>query len=186
MSEYRATLSVAKRLTTLKVCLEGDHMLPIVNQIRQALAAEFGDKPMTCAFATADFKGTPSVRTMVLRHIEDDGALLFVSDRRTHKDDHIRDRPQCEIMFWLPRTNVQIRVVASAVVLDAENDVGLREHWWDKLDPRGARILSGEKTDTPTATEVPVTFELINAAAMTIRIEDYKQKPIKIDTWKRS
>lgn len=161
-------------------------MLPIVQQLRDTLAAEFGDKPMTCAFATADYNGTPSVRTMVLREVSHDGALLFVSDRRTHKDDHIRDRPQCEILFWLSKTNIQVRVTASAIVLDAENDVGLREHWWDLLDPRGTRILSGDKTDSPTATEVPVTFELISAAAMTIRIEDYKVKPIKVVEWKRS
>ena len=161
-------------------------MLSIINTIRKSLAAEFGDKPMTCALATADYKGTPSVRTMVLREISDDGALLFVSDRRTHKDDHIRDRPQCEVMFWLPKKNMQIRVVASAVVLDAENDVGMREAWWDRLDTRGTRIMSGDKSDSPAATEVPVTFELISAAAMSIRVEDYNQKPIKVETWTRS
>ncbi len=161
-------------------------MLPIVNQIRQALAVEFGDKPMTCSLATADYKGNPSVRTMVLREIADDGSLLFVSDRRTHKDDHIRDRPQCEVLFWLPKANTQIRVVASAVVLDAENDIGMREAWWDRLDPHGTRILSDDKTDSPMTTAVPVTFELISAAPMSIRLEDYSAKPIKVETWTRS
>lgn len=160
-------------------------MLPLVQKIRDFLTAEFGEKPITCALATADYRGVPSVRTMVLREWTDDGTLLFVSDRRTHKDDHIRARPLCEVMFWLPKQNVQIRVVASAIVLDAENDIGMRESWWDRLDPRGTRILSGDKTDTPAATDVPVTFELINAAPMSIRVESYGEKPIKVEQWSR-
>ena len=160
-------------------------MLSIVQKVRDLLATEFGQSPQTCALATADYKGTPSVRTMVLRELAEDGSLLFVSDRRTHKDDHLRDRPACEVLFWLPKQNVQIRVVASAIVLDAENDVGLRESWWDRLDPRGTRILSGDKTDHPGTIDVPVTFELISAAALSIRIESFAHKPIQVETWTR-
>lgn len=161
-------------------------MQSLIPQIRQLLAAEFGESPMTCSLATADYNGNPSVRTMVLRDISDEGTLLFVSDRRTHKDDHLRDRPQCEVLFWLPKQNVQIRVVAAATVLDAENDIGMREVWWDRLDPRGTRILSRDKAETPETMAVPVTFELINVTPFSIRVENYKEKPIKVDEWKRA
>lgn len=161
-------------------------MHPLVSQIRQLLATEYGESVMTCSLATADYNGNPAVRTMVLRDISDEGALLFVSDRRTHKDDHLRDRPQCEVLFWLPKQNVQLRIVATATVLDAENDIGMREAWWDRLDPRGTRILSRDKAESPETIAVPVTFELINAIPLHIRIENYREKPIRVEEWKRS
>jgi pyridoxine/pyridoxamine 5'-phosphate oxidase len=154
-----------------------------LQQIVDALNAEYTDAARICSLATSDSTGTPSVRCMVLREITSDGAFLFVSDRRTAKDDHLRARPECEVMFWLPKRNTQIRIAGHAVVVDAANDYGLREDWWHRLDTRGTRILSKEKGTDPDTTPMPATFELITVTPTTVRFDDYSQTPAKKDVW---
>jgi pyridoxine/pyridoxamine 5'-phosphate oxidase len=151
-----------------------------MNKLEQLLNQEFGDSPRTCSLATTDVKNRPTVRTMVVRNVSDTGGLMFVSDRRTHKDDHLRTRPDCEVCFWLAKLNVQVRVRGLAVVVDAMNDHGLRQQWWDKMDPRGVLIFSGQD-GSPLDIDMPATFELITVTPTWVEFGDFSTVPANVE-----
>ncbi|MFT3788805.1 MAG: pyridoxamine 5'-phosphate oxidase family protein [Tepidisphaeraceae bacterium] len=153
-----------------------------IDRINQLLTDEFGDKPKICALATVDVTGRATVRTMVARELSVTGGLLFVSDRRTHKDDHLRERPLCEVCFWLPKQNIQVRLQGEAVIVDAMDDESMRQQWWSKMDARGVRIFTGIEGD-PDDVRMPTTFELITITPTWIEIGDYKQVPPDMSTW---
>jgi pyridoxine/pyridoxamine 5'-phosphate oxidase len=153
-----------------------------MERIAKLLKDEFGDKPYTCALASVDANGRATVRTMVARDVSPTGGILFVSDRRTHKDEHLRERPLCEICFWLPKQNVQARVKGEAVIVDAMDDEGVRELWWEKMDPRGIQIFTG-RAGTPDEVPMPTTFELITVTPTWIEIGDYTKLPADVTVW---
>src|SRR4051812_25267912 len=112
--------------------------------VRARLEQEYGPSGgWICILATADGTGKPTARAMSLREIDDEGTLLFVSDRRTRKDANIRARPDVEVVFWLPQTNCQIRLRGQAAVVGAEMDDYMRSTWWAKLDEASCRQVTG-------------------------------------------
>ncbi len=159
-------------------------MKEIISNINALLKSEFGSRPMTCTLATTNAVGRATARTMVVRDVSEHGGLLFVSDRRTHKDDDLRVRPLCEVCFWLPGRNTQIRVQGEAVVVDALHDHGMREAWWDRMDPQAVQIFSGQP-GTPDTVPMPTTFELITITPSWISIDNYADTPPVNQTWGR-
>ena len=155
----------------------------MLGRIRTLLRQEFGERPMTCTLATTTEHGRATARTMVVRDVSDGGVLLFVSDRRTRKDDDLRDRRLCEVCFWLPTLQKQIRVQGEGVVFDGLNDgAGLREAWWERLDEVGVLIFSG-KRGTPETVPMPVTFELITVTPTWVGVDDYGHVPPTHESW---
>jgi hypothetical protein len=153
--------------------------------VRQRLEQEYGPSGgWICILATADAQGRPSARSMVLREISSEGTLLFVSDRRTRKDAHIRVRPEVEVVFWLPQANCQIRVGGQATVVGAEMDDFMRSSWWEKLDTAGAQTVSGD--DATGEHPVPGTFELIVVNPDRVEIDDYSNAGCEQQSWQRS
>ncbi|HMO26392.1 MAG TPA: pyridoxamine 5'-phosphate oxidase family protein [Tepidisphaeraceae bacterium] len=145
-----------------------------ITPLRRMLTAEYADSPPLCWMATVDPLGQPTVRTMVLRELRpSDGALIFTSDRRTHKDDHLRANPATEVAFWLAHNACQIRISGDAMVLDAENDEYMRQEWWQKISDESRALHVYHRNHPATAeaparparvdadTPMPPTFELI-------------------------
>ena len=153
-----------------------------VQRLAALLQSEFGDRPATCTLATTSDSGRATARTMVVRDVSVEGGLLFVSDRRTRKDDDLRSRPLCEVCFWLAKQQMQVRVQGEAVVLDAMNDHGTRESWWDRMDERGILIFTG-KRGTPDEVPMPATFELITITPSWITFDNYGEAPPTHETW---
>ncbi|HLL88687.1 MAG TPA: pyridoxamine 5'-phosphate oxidase family protein [Tepidisphaeraceae bacterium] len=156
-----------------------DEIIRVVNTL---LRREFEDRPMTCTLATATATGRATARTMVARELSAEGGLLFVSDRRTRKDDDLRVRPLCEVCFWLPKLNTQVRIQGQAVVIDALNDHGTRDAWWDRMDDRSVLIFSGQR-GSPDQVPMPMTFELITVTPSWVTIDDYAETPPTYQTW---
>ncbi len=147
-------------------------------QIRERLQRGAGPLPVGI-LATADVRGVPTARCMVMRDLTDDGQLIFVSDRRTRKDDHLRGQAACETVFWLPTINCQVRIRGEAVVVDAEGDTFTRQKWWDRLDARAIAIFTGQKPDgrPAEAFDLPPTFEVIIVNITEIEVDDLAQNP---------
>ncbi|GIW77029.1 MAG: hypothetical protein KatS3mg104_2092 [Phycisphaerae bacterium] len=153
-----------------------------VQYIKSFLEREFGHDPWVCMLATTDEAARPTVRCMVLREIDTDGQLWFVSDRRTRKDDHLRARPDTEVCFWLPRQQVQIRIRGRATVMDAQTDQFFRQMWWDRLSDANRRIFRNDETDSDPS--MPGTFELLSVTPTEIELQDLSDQDNVQQVWK--
>ena len=87
-----------------------------VKLLRDAIAAE-GDRPTVMALATVSRNGSPRVRNVVCRRIDDDGVLWFVSDARSRKNQQIRLRRTVEVVFWMPLAKRQLRIRGEARIV---------------------------------------------------------------------
>ncbi len=155
-------------------------MAPWIELVRDRCTEEFGDQQWVCVMATVDTDGRPTARCMVCRQIDKQGRLLFVSDRRTRKDDHLRARPDCEICFWLPKSAAQIRLRGTACIVDAEIDNFMRENWWDEMTAQNRAIFNAPETDN----HMPVTFELIVLTPNEVEMHDLRTRPVNKQTWR--
>jgi len=156
-----------------------------IQEVRNRLSAEFVDAPAVCVMATLDLSGRPTARSMVCREIDKAGHLVFVSDRRTGKDDHLRACPETEICFWLPNKHTQIRVRGVATIVDAEADTFMREVWWEKL-PRQNRDIFTSSVDNDDDDQIPVmpqTFELIVVDPREVELLELDVRPHKRQLW---
>jgi pyridoxamine 5'-phosphate oxidase len=84
--------------------------------------------------ATADARGRPSARAVMLRGVDDRG-FVFFTDRRSRKAREISSRPRAALVFlWAPLER-QVRVEGRVeVVSDRESDA------YFATRPRGSRI----------------------------------------------
>lgn len=171
-------------------------MLPWIKDLRTLIRQETGGEQIVCVLATADVSGKPSARCMLLRKIDDGGTMLFVSDRKTAKDDQLRARPECELVFWLPNQSTQVRVKGRGVMVDAEVDAWMREQWW-RVISTASRSNFIEKTEstpsdeqraraqaqTAVDSEMPATFEMLAIYADNVEITDLRTIPQTRKTW---
>jgi hypothetical protein len=164
---------------------------PWVKPVRELLDAEFQGQPPVCVLATADARGTPTARCMVCRQINNEGGIVFTSDRRTRKDQHLRDRPECEVVFWLEKSRTQIRVTGRAAILDGQFDRFMREEWWDNVpvkDKPNFVNAAGATTDTEAraayaSAQMPQTFEVIVVYADAVHVDDLSSLPPSRKDW---
>lgn len=84
--------------------------------------ADHLDQPNAVVVSTADADGSPGVRTLLLRAIDERG-LVFFTNHRSPKGRALDDNPRAELLFlWLP-VHRQVRVRGKAArVSDAESD----------------------------------------------------------------
>lgn len=155
-----------------------------IDTTRPVLKAEFGANPWVCIMATVNEHSQPTARCMVLREIDRDGQLWFVSDRRTRKDDHLRANPETEICFWLPKQRVQLRIRGRATVMDAQTDQYFRQVWWDKIAPENREIFGAAPGDQDPP--MPVTFELISVTPGEIELQDLKLDAHQKKIWRNT
>lgn len=146
--------------------------LPI---LRRDLDVEFGQRPRVATVATVDADGRPRARSVVIRQIDDDGSVCFVSDARSEKNSHLRRVPFAELVLWLPTNRVQFRLAGRATVAGRGDRPELIDELWASL-PGGSRALfawpapgrarSADEddafaTDLPATAPPPDTFEVI-------------------------
>lgn len=153
-------------------------MAPWVEVVRGRCDEEFGDQQWVCVMATVGTDGRPTARCMVCREINDQGQLIFVSDRRTRKDDHVRACPDTEVCFWLPKTSAQIRVRGTIGIVDAVVDQFMRQAWWEILTAQNRAVLNGPKDN-----QMPATFELFILTPTEVEMQDLRTKPVTRKTW---
>lgn len=72
--------------------------------------------------ATADVKGRPAARIVLLKHFDADG-FVFYTNLGSRKSADLAANPQAAVLFWFPVLQRQIRIEGKATrVADAEAD----------------------------------------------------------------
>jgi pyridoxamine 5'-phosphate oxidase len=104
-----------------------------VQPLRLAIAEEFPAKPCPIALATTHLDGTPCVRMMICRRLQDTGEILLVTDERSEKTTQLRQVNAAEILFWFPARREQYRVKGTIEIVDAPSGSPLREEMWREL-----------------------------------------------------
>jgi PPOX class probable FMN-dependent enzyme len=92
------------------------------------------DGPLIGTLATVDAAGAPRARSVVCREVGDDGSLWVTSDARSDKADHLRRRPEAELVFWRPASREQFRFVGRVeLITSTSGDAAARERHWRRL-----------------------------------------------------
>ncbi|WP_293912014.1 pyridoxamine 5'-phosphate oxidase [Deinococcus sp.] len=76
-------------------------------------------EPYALSLATANAAGRPSVRTVLLRGVDERG-LSFYSNYDSHKGRDLAANPQAELLFFWPDIERQVRVYGSVARLSDE------------------------------------------------------------------
>jgi len=102
---------------------EYDDPVPLFREwLAQAEAAE-PVNPNAMALATVGTAGAPSIRTVLLKGIEDDGAILFYTNIESHKGRELRANPAAAACFYWRQIERQVRFEGDTEpVSDAEAD----------------------------------------------------------------
>lgn len=77
-------------------------------------------EPYAMSLATADREGRPSVRTVLLRGIQD-GGLTFFTNYESHKGHDLTDNPQAEVLFFWAEHERQVRAYGPVERLSSED-----------------------------------------------------------------
>jgi pyridoxamine 5'-phosphate oxidase len=129
-------------------------MIEWVEQLRAGLTGEFGTGPKIVTLATVDEGGAPRARSVVVRMLRDDGALLVACDIRSDKDVQLRIRPRAEVCAWLPSLRRQFRV-AGDVDLFSEPTGGpaggeaVREQVWAEMSDSARALFFWPRPGAP-------------------------------------
>jgi pyridoxamine 5'-phosphate oxidase len=111
----------------------GEPIALLQRWMSEAVAAGI-DEPNAMALATADADGRPSARTVLLKGLDDAGAVFF-SNLDSRKGCELRENPQAAaVLLWRPLQR-QVRVEGPVSLVDeAEADAYFASR------PRGAQI----------------------------------------------
>ena len=110
-------------------------------------------------FATTAPDGTPQARTVVLRGANPSEARVEVqTDTATDKITALRATPLAALHIWLPKVDVQIRLVAEVDILMGPSV----EAQWSRV-PVGARVSYG--TEPIPGTPIPQVYDYKHTSA---------------------
>jgi pyridoxamine 5'-phosphate oxidase len=119
-----------------------------------ALASSDGDPTARFAqLATVDRDGSPYNRTVVIRAFRSEtDELHVVTDVRSRKIEHLRERPRAALCWYLTASRQQFRFRGSVTLVDAAADGGaqdLRRSTWAALSPRTLTQFAWPAPGTP-------------------------------------
>ena len=146
--------------------------LPI---LRDALDLEFGsDRPRIASLATVDEFHHPHARSVILRQLDDDGALHLTSDARTAKIRHLRTTPFAELVLYLPTRREQFRLFGPTTLTTQCDNSQLLSHFWTRLSDAARATFTWPtpghpwkgcdnpvERELPPTTPIPDSFTLI-------------------------
>lgn len=98
-------------------------------------------------FITAQ-NNIPSARTVVLRKVEPDFELVFYTDKRSKKIEHIKQNPNSSALFYHPKKLLQINLSGVAVI---EKDNAFLEELWNSIPENSKKDYT---TSRPPGTSI--------------------------------
>ncbi|GHG00303.1 pyridoxine/pyridoxamine 5'-phosphate oxidase [Deinococcus piscis] len=106
------------RLSYTRAALSRSEMNPDpAAQFSEWLGAALKDdqlaEPYAFSLATADAQGQPSVRTLLLRGVDEAGHLSFYTGYESEKGRALTENPRAEMVFFWPSLEQQVRVRGS-------------------------------------------------------------------------
>lgn len=93
--------------------------------------------------ATASRDAGPSVRTVVLRELTEDGTAVFFTDTRSEKVSDLRADPRVEIHGWWPKGHEQFRLRGEASISTRDDDPVRNQLWQTLHEDDLARFYAG-------------------------------------------
>ncbi len=130
---------VARREYTFGTLNKEDLNLSPVKQFSSWLdyANEKGISDATAmALATADKKGTPTVRIVLLKSFNSTG-FVWYSDKRSEKGESISERPSAELLFFWKELDRQVRIRGKIEMVGEEE---VRDYFLSR--PRESQIAA--------------------------------------------
>ena len=100
----------------------------------EAQATEDIGDPNAMTLATADARGRPSARVVLLKHFSVEG-FVFYTNYRSRKGRELADNPRASLTFWWPPLERQVRIEGRAERL---SDEASEDYFRQR--PRGSRL----------------------------------------------
>ena len=131
-------------------------MVPWLSAFRTALTQNRRQRYVQVA--TASRATGPTVRTVVLRRLEDDGTLIFFTDTRSEKIAQLKEDDRMELHTWWTKGRVQFRLRGRARVSVEPSDARRKELWRELQEDDLVRFLGAApgtaRNGTPPASEL--------------------------------
>ncbi|MDB9527773.1 pyridoxamine 5'-phosphate oxidase family protein [Oscillatoria sp. CS-180] len=116
-------------------------------------------------FATVRPDGRPANRTIVFRDFEaETNRLMFISDRRSDKLEHLKINPYAELCWYFTQTREQFRLGGKVAILEtvgkeAESDQ-MRQKVWEKISDKARQQFAWPHPGKPRVSEGYESVEL--------------------------
>jgi pyridoxamine 5'-phosphate oxidase len=145
-------------------------------------------EPNAMVVSTVDASGVPTSRTVLLRGIDDDGALWFFTNRESRKGRALAGNPAVSVLFPWYALQRQVIVLGTATPLPAERDDA-----YFASRPRGSQLSAWASRQSETVASRAVLEEQM--AAVSARFGDdqpvprpphwggYRIEPREIEFW---
>jgi pyridoxamine 5'-phosphate oxidase len=145
-------------------------------------------EPNAMVVSTVDAAGVPTSRTVLLRGIDDDGALWFFTNRESRKGRALAGNPAVSVLFPWYALQRQVIVLGTATPLPAERDDA-----YFASRPRGSQLSAWASRQSETVASRAVLEEQM--AAVSARFGDdqpvprpphwggYRIEPREIEFW---
>jgi pyridoxamine 5'-phosphate oxidase len=136
-----------------------DPILRFHEALARARAASSSD-PTAAALATADARGRPSVRMVLVKGVDERG-FLFFTNRESRKARELAENPAAALCFHWPAIEEQVRVEgAVSLASDAEADA------YFATRPRESRLGAwASRQSAPLASRAALEAELVHVEA---------------------
>ncbi len=107
----------------------------IFNDLKNAIKTK--DHPFRYfTMATTDISGTPRLRTLVLRDIDDQLNFTIYTDSRSKKITHIREQNKVSLLFMDSKRLIQLSIHAKAEMITDDN---ILKTIWEQIPQKSRR-----------------------------------------------
>jgi pyridoxamine 5'-phosphate oxidase len=164
------------------------------NQIKRAFdrllakAKKTGlNEPTAMALATADSKGRPSVRTVLLKGFDERG-FVFYTNLKSRKGRQLADNPHAALCFWWDPLKFQVTIEGTTESVDPQQ----ADQYW-KTRPRNSQI--GGWASHQSQPLKSLSYLLMQAAKLKLSYvgkevprpphwSGYRLRPTRIEFWR--
>ena len=111
--------------------------------------------------ATVAGDGTPRVRTLVFRGWVEGASLDLLTDGRSSKAAQLKQQPEVELCWLLPKARCQFRLRGQLVALPEAFEEQERQRHWQQLTPQGRALWGWPHPGDPLDPQAnfPATLE---------------------------
>ena len=141
-----------------------------------------------CALATADRRGRPSVRFVLLKGADERG-FVFYTNKKSRKGGELRANPWASIVFYWNKIDRQVRIEGKVREVPAEE----ADAYWDSR-PRESNLGAIASTQSAPLSNRQQLLKRFSALKKKFRGKDiprpahwtgFRIEPLTIEFWKR-
>ncbi|HEX3358827.1 MAG TPA: pyridoxamine 5'-phosphate oxidase family protein [Tepidisphaeraceae bacterium] len=167
-----------------------------LTQLKETIEAAREDGQIVMTLATLSRNGSPRARAVVLRAVEEDGSIWFVSDARSKKNQQIQLDRRVEAVIWFAEARLQYRVRGEARVIES-SDPRCAALWKQLSDATRAMFTwptPGERRDAlpehfaaelSVDAAIPATFQAIAIHPTLVEETNLNPHPHRRRRWRR-